>query len=192
MADALACPVISPSPHHPDSCGPSSTASPSPAGPRSFHAWRNGFRALPGAGGAATTGKDVSVTLTLRTTVPSWRNSVSSAVSLILCPLHLLLPVLCLHPASPSWPVVFPHTKVIFRQLVWPPARALQARVSLMLRAAPWHVAGLCPHTVGLRVGESSDHSLSAQGPLWSPLFKLELKENAGLPVVAQWVKNPT
>ena len=100
--DVLAHPIISPLSCHPDSCGPPSTR------PRwvsiSITCWTallphlaKWLRALPGAGGAATTGKDVPVTLTLGTTVQSWRNSVSSAVSLILClfvfnPLHILLP----------------------------------------------------------------------------------------------------
>lgn len=112
----LACHL--PLSRHPDSCGPSSTrphwvpvsiTCRTTLLPR-LAKW---LRVLPGAGGAATTGKDVTVTLTLRTTVQSWRNSVSSAVSLILClfavnPLHLLPPVLSLLPASPSWHVVFP------------------------------------------------------------------------------------
>ena len=91
-----------PSSCHPDSCGPPSTR------PRwvsiSITCWTallphlaKWLRALPGAGGAATTGKDVPVTPTLGTTVQSWRNSVSSAISPILGlfafnPLHILFP----------------------------------------------------------------------------------------------------
>ena len=98
----LACPAISPLSCHADFCGPPSTH------PRwvsiSITCWTaflprlaKWLRALPGAGGAATTGKDVPVTLTLGTTVQSWRNSVSSAISLILGlftlnPLHILSP----------------------------------------------------------------------------------------------------
>ena len=116
VVDVLACPVISPFSCHADFCGPPSTH------PRwvsiSITCWTvflprlaKWLRALPGAAGAATTGKDVPVTLTLGTTVQSWRNSVSSAVSPILGlfalnPLHILSPFL--HPASPSWRVVFP------------------------------------------------------------------------------------
>lgn len=96
----MACPVISPSPRHLLHLGPHWGLTPSPAGLRSFHIWQNH---LPVAGGADTTGKDVTVTLILRTPVQLWRNSVSSDISPILClfaappspgPWHILLPVL--------------------------------------------------------------------------------------------------
>lgn len=80
---------------------------PPPAALCSSHTWRNGHGALPVAGGAATTGKDATVTLTLRTPVQFWRNSVSPVISLSLClfavtPLLTLPPALFLHPAAPS------------------------------------------------------------------------------------------
>lgn len=114
VADTLAWPVISPSPRHPGSCGSSSifprprwVPTPSPAALCSSHAWRNGRGPLPVAGGAATTGKDATVTLTLRTPVQFWRNSVSSVPSPSPClsavtPLRALLPSLFLHPAALS------------------------------------------------------------------------------------------
>lgn len=85
VVDVLACPAISPSPAMLISAG---LLHPPTLGVHLHHLldcvlprlakW---LRALPGAGGAATTGKDVPVTLTLGTTVQSWRNSVSSAIS---------------------------------------------------------------------------------------------------------------
>lgn len=117
VADTLACPVISP--RHPGSCGSSPTfpqphwvPTPSPAALCSSHTWRNDRGALSVAGGAATTGKDATVTLTLRTPVQFWRNSVSSVIPLSLClfavtPLCTLLPALFPHPAAPSLHVFF-------------------------------------------------------------------------------------
>lgn len=58
---------------------------PSPAGRRSARTWPHGRRAPPVAGGAATTGKGVTVAWTFRTPVLLWRNSVSSVIPLILC-----------------------------------------------------------------------------------------------------------
>lgn len=71
---------------------------PSPAGLRSSDTWRNGHGALPVAGGAATTGKDVTVMLTLRAPVQFWRNSVFSVISLILCLFAMTLCTPCFLP----------------------------------------------------------------------------------------------
>lgn len=90
VADVLAGAVISPLPvilipvaPPPPVCFRCTT--PSPAGLRSSHPRPNGRGAPPVAGGAATTGKGVTVTWTLRTPVRLWRNSVSSVTPLILC-----------------------------------------------------------------------------------------------------------
>lgn len=137
VADTLACPVFSPSPRHPGSCGSSSTfprphwvPTPSPAALCSSHTWRNGCGALPVAGGAATTGKDATVTLTLRTPVQFWRNSVSSVISLSLCPFAvtpLRYPASCSVSASrcPIFACVFLINQLMFLQLKCSPARAL-------------------------------------------------------------------
>lgn len=90
VADALACPVsppplpaiLIPTAPLPVRAG---CPTPSPAGLRSSHTWRNGRGAFPVAGGAATTGKDVTAMLTLRTPAQFWKNSVSSVISLVLC-----------------------------------------------------------------------------------------------------------
>lgn len=154
MADTLACPVFSPSPRHPGSCGSSSTfprphwvPTPSPAALCSSHTWRNGCGALPVAGGAATTGKDATVTLTLRTPVQFWRNSVSSVISLSLCPFAvtpLRYPASCSVSASrcPIFACVFLINQLMFLQLRCSPARALWVCIFLAgLREDPQQVA---------------------------------------------------
>lgn len=103
VADALACPIISPSPHRSDSCGPFTCPHWVPDSITCWtalfpHTWRNGRGALPVAGGAATTGKDVTVLLTLRTPVRFWRNSVSPVVSLTLCLFAFTLCTPCFLP----------------------------------------------------------------------------------------------
>lgn len=188
--DVLACPVISPLSCHADSCGPPSTH------PRwvsiSITCWTaflprlaKWLRALPGAGGAATTGKDVPVTLTLGTTVQSWRNSVSSAISLILGlftlnPLHILSPTV----SASSFPFLaggIPIKTVMLWQLTWPLARALQAASVPRLRADSQHVAGPLSTQHGrqwLVLGRARTQiaGLGLQKPLWLDLRE----ENAG------------
>ena len=94
VGDVLACAVPSPLPVIPPPVVPPSPVcsrhpTPSPAGRRSSHTGPHGRGAPPVAGGAATTGKGVTVTWTLRTPVPLWRNSVSFVIPLIL---HLFAP----------------------------------------------------------------------------------------------------
>lgn len=160
---ALLIPVAPPPPVH--TGGPT----PSPAGLHSSHTWQNDRGALPVAGGADTTGKDVTVTLTLRTPARFWRNSVSSVTSLIPC---LFAVPLGTHPAScsPSGCLILACFFLLNQSDVFAAEMATskgsaglyfprwaERRPTACARACAW-------------VGGNWGHRLSLQGALWPEL----------------------